>query len=157
MATDVGSITISSTIQADCSISVNTSQVVLGSISATDVRKTVAGNLLVDTSGSFTVTPTCVGAAAGTLTLSTSGGVADGYLMTSDGSDYIRFKIEESSQGEFESFDSTSKSVSLGISGANLSAGNPLTFNVLGIAGANSSSAMAGTYSSTLNIELAAE
>ncbi len=152
-ATTPVSLQITATVKTECSITLSSDTLDLGTVSATDVRAHRGpGQPLTGLSrSSFDVITRCTGRTTTTpgdvLTLSTPI-VAGGDRVGTDG-DFIRYSVSSLV------FNSVTKSVSFPIgTGDDLGTGHLNHLPILVVTGANYASAIAGTYSATLTITL---
>lgn len=158
MAGDSATVTISATVLADCTVSVDKSTLDLGRIAVSHLTDKAVNAALDGMTGAVTVTSKCEGASKAKMTVSATA-VADKNIEATSPSggaeDVMRFglKIGDSAAD----FDQT-KSVTKEISDDKLSSGghtDTLTFSAL--AGKNASKATAGSYSATVTVKVEPE
>lgn len=160
LAANTATVTISATVLADCSVTVNHQGVLdIGRIAVSELHDKAKNAALDGMVGSVDVTSKCGDSTRAKLTVSTQT-VADKSIVASSPSgveaDVMRFglKIDDKAAD----FDDASKSVTSEINDENLSSdGHTDTLTFSGLAGANSGKATAGSYSATVTVKVEPE
>jgi len=159
LAANTATVTISATVLADCSVTVNQSVLDIGRIAVSELHDKAKNAALDGMVGSVDVTSKCGDSTRAKLTVSTQT-VADKSIVASSPSgveaDVMRFglKIDDKAAD----FDDASKSVTSEINDENLSSdGHKDTLTFSGLAGANSGKATAGSYSATVTVKVEPE
>ncbi|MGV7180457.1 spore coat protein U domain-containing protein [Xanthomonas axonopodis] len=142
-------LTVSATITASCTITLNGNAIDLGTISAGALSDATTGSPIKGLNNSFTIGTACSGTDKATLSIVTSSNVTDGYIVPG-AKDVIRFGISDSNAQL--KFDAATKRVDTDITASDASF---TTFNVYAVAGADAKNQNSqGTYSSTLTFGL---
>ncbi|MDH4910058.1 spore coat protein U domain-containing protein [Xanthomonas axonopodis pv. ricini] len=143
-------LTVSATITASCSITLNSNAIDLGTISAATIFDATTGSPIKGLNNSFTIGTACAGTDKATLSIVTSSNVTDGYIVPG-AKDVIRFGISDSNAAQLK-FDAATKRVDTDITTSDTGS---TTFNVYAVAGADAKNQNSqGTYSSTLTFGL---
>ena len=157
LAGNTATVTISATVLADCSVSVNQSALNLGKISVSNLQDKAKNAVLDDMTGEVTVTSKCEGESQAKMTVSVPA-VADKNIVATSPSggeeDVMRFGLKiDDAAAEF----GDDKSVTHDISDDKLSSGHTDTLAFTALAGSKAGKATAGSYSATVTVKVEPE